>query len=299
MGSTMRSTITPLALTFTSVLCAAAQAQDINRTLDADPNGEVYVSNTAGEVEVTGWSRNEVEVTGELGSGVDELIFERDDDEILIKVQVPRHHSRRIASDLYIKVPSASSLDIHTVSADIEVAEVQGEQELESVSGDIVTEVFTGDVEVASVSGDIEVQGDGKDIRSRLVTVSGDIETEKLAGEIEAESVSGDLLVVAGDFERASAHSVNGEIVFHAMLRNDGRLDIETINGEVDVEFANDVSAKFEIETFNGSINNCFGPEPVRTSEYTPGWELRFSEGGATGRVSIQTLNGDLRLCKD
>ena len=295
----MRSMMRYLTLICLGLTWATANAQEINETLDADPRGEVHVSNTAGSVEVTGWSRNEVEVTGELGRGVEELIFERDDDEILIKVQVPRRHSRRIASDLEIRVPNASSLSVNTVSADIEISDVQGELELESVSGDIATEVYGGDIEAASVSGDLEIEGDGKDIHSRLVTVSGDIESEKLHGEIEAESVSGDILIVEGDFERASANSVNGEIVFHAVLRGDGRLDIETINGEVDVEFANDVSARFDIETFNGSINNCFGPEPVRTSRYTPGWELSFTEGGGSGRVSIQTLNGDLRLCKD
>ena len=58
------------------------------------------------------------------------------------------------------------------------------------------------------------------------------------------------------------------------------------------------MSARFDIETFNGSIDNCFGPEPVRTSRYTPGRELRFTEGDGNARVAIKTLNGGLRLCK-
>jgi DUF4097 and DUF4098 domain-containing protein YvlB len=79
---------------------------------------------------------------------------------------------------------------------------------------------------------------------------------------------------------------------------NGGRLDIETINGTVDVEFDGDVSARFDIETFNGSIRNCFGPDAVRTSQYAPGRELKFTEGDGDGRVTINTLNGSLNLCK-
>jgi len=273
-------------------------AADINESMDAAADGTVSITNVAGSVDVQGWSRNQVEITGELGSDIEELIFERDGDEIEIKVKTRRRNSHDIDADLIVKVPAGSSLEISTVSADIDVAELTGEQGLESVSGDIATQVHAADIEVSSVSGDLEVEGDDQSTRSRFSSVSGDIDTENLAGEIWAESVSGDLLAVNGVFERASLGTVNGDIVFRAQLLNDGRLDVETVNGSVDIEFAGDLSARFDIETFNGDIRNCFGPEAVRASEYGPGYELSFTEGDGSGRVTIETLNGDLRLCK-
>ena len=57
------------------------------------------------------------------------------------------------------------------------------------------------------------------------------------------------------------------------------------------------VGAEFDVSSFNGDIRNCFGPAPVRTSEYAPGRELRFREGAGTGRVRIKTLNGDISVC--
>lgn len=278
---------------------APAFADDVNEIMDADPDGTVTVSNVAGSVEVQGWSRSQVEVTGELGSRVEELIFERDGDEILIKVKVPRNSNGGISSDLSISVPVGSSLQVHTVSADITVSDVEGEQELESVSGDVETEAHGSDIELGSVSGDIEVQGDKQTIRSRLNTVSGDIETDSLAGEINAESVSGDVSAINGSFERAALNTVNGDIVYRAALLDGGRMDVETVNGSVDIEYDGDVSARFDIETFNGSIRNCFGPDSVRTSRYAPGRELKFTEGGGSGRVTVNTLNGSVRLCKN
>jgi DUF4097 and DUF4098 domain-containing protein YvlB len=275
----------------------SVMAEEINQSMDAAADGTVSISNIAGSVEVQGWSRNQVEVTGELGDDVEELIFERDGDEIEIKVKGKRRHSHDIDSDLTVRVPQNSSLEIHTVSADIDIADVSGEQSIESVSGDINTEVESSDIDVNSVSGDLEIAGDNKSIRARLSSVSGDIDTENLAGEIGAESVSGDLLVVNGVFERSSLGTVNGDIVFHSRLLDGGRLDVETVNGDVDIEFAGDISARFDIETFNGDIRNCFGPKAVRVSEYAPGYELKFTEGDGSGRVTIETLNGDLRLC--
>ena len=289
--------------TFTTALvgmlsATALCAEEIDQTIDADANGTVTISNISGSVDVSGWSRNQVQVTGELGDDVEELIFERSGDEIEIRVKTKRRRSSDIESDLEIRVPSASSLEINTVSADIDVADVTGEQSLESVSGDIDTEARDSDLDANSVSGDVEVQGDGIAIRSRLSTVSGDVETDNLAGEISAESVSGDLLIANGAFERATLGTVNGDIVVRAALLDEGRMDIETVNGSVDVEFDGDVSARFDIETFNGAIRNCFGPEAVRVSRYAPGYELKFTEGDGSGRVRIETLNGSLRLCK-
>ena len=275
-----------------------SMADEVDRIMDADADGTVVISNVAGSVGVQGWSRNQVAVTGELGNRVEELVFERDGDEILVKVKVPRNSNGGISSDLTIRVPAGSSIHVNTVSADIDVSGVEWEQQLESVSGDVATEAHEADIELGSVSGDIEVQGDDRPIRSRLNTVSGDIDAEGLSGEINAESVSGDVTTVNGRFQRAKLNTVNGDIVFHALLLDDGRLDVETVNGSVDVDFGGDVSARFDIETFNGSIRNCFGPESVKTSRYTPGRELRFNEGDGSGRVTIQTLNGSVRLCK-
>ena len=287
-------TLTFLGMLGTTTIVAAP----INESMDAAADGTVSISNISGSVDVQGWSRNQVEVTGELGGDVEELIFKRDGDEIEIKVKARRRGSHDIESDLVVKVPQGSALEVNTVSADIDVAEVAGEQSLESVSGDIATEAHASDIDVNTVSGDLEVEGDNQSMRSRLSSVSGEIDTENLAGEIGIDSVSGDLVVANGVFSRASLGAVNGEIVFHAQLLNDGRLDIETVNGGVDVEFAGDVSARFDIETFNGDIRNCFGPKAVRVSEYGPGYELVFTEGDGSGRVTIETLNGDLRLCK-
>ena len=276
----------------------ALAAEQVDEIMDAAPDGIVSISNVAGSVEVEGWTRNQVQVTGELGDDVDELVFERDGDEILVRVKVPKRGSRDISSDLTVRIPRGSSVRVNTVSADIEVSGVEGEQRLEAVSGDILTEVAGADIDVDSVSGDIEVRGSRQAMRTRVNTVSGDFDSTNLAGEISAESVSGDLTVDSGRFERASLHTVNGDIEFRAALHGATRMDVETINGEVDIVFDGDVSARFDIETFNGSIDNCFGPESVRTSRYAPGRELKFNQGSGDGRVTIKTLNGDVTFCK-
>lgn len=272
-------------------------AEQVERVLDASSDGTVVVSNIAGSIDVKGWSKNEVKVVADLGRDVEELIVERDGDEILIKVKVPNRNNRYISSVLKIQVPKDSMLEVSAVSADVDVEGVSGELSLQSVSGDMKIEVFGSDVEIETVSGDIRLQGHNQAMVTETSSVSGDIEASNLSGEIEVDSVSGDLELMGGSFSLVEANTVNGDVDFNAELVRGGELDVETINGDVTAIFTGTVSARFDIETFNGDIDNCFGPEPERTSRYTPGRELSFTHGDGDGRVQIETLNGGITLC--
>jgi DUF4097 and DUF4098 domain-containing protein YvlB len=280
-----------------SLLASTAFAVDVNRTIDADADGHVEVSNISGEITIEGWNQSKVEVTGTISRDVKELIVERDGDEVLIKVKLPRGSSSASDADLLIRVPEGSSINVGTVSADIDVTDVNGEQSLHTVSGNVTTEAGGEDVSAESVSGDVDVKGDNSDIEIEANTVSGDVKLVRVAGEVVGESVSGSVEVDGGSFDRADLNTVNGEITFKGGLRGDGRLSIETVNGSVDVEFVGDISARIDIETFNGGIKNCFGPKAERTSKYAPGWELGFTEGDGDGRVDISTMNGRVTIC--
>jgi len=286
------------AIMFALLLASPVLAEQVDKTLDAAPDGQVDVSNIAGSVTVRGWSRSQVEVTGTLGKNVEELIFERDADKITIKVKVPKKGGRGIDSDLHISVPQNCSIDVGAVSADIDVADVKGEQRLHTVSGDVKTESAGEDVMAESVSGDVEVSGDNKDGETDASTVSGDVTLFRVAGTVSAQSVSGDVIIDEGSFSRADLSTVNGELIFQSTLRKGGKLSAETVNGDVDVQFVGDVAAKIDVSTFNGRIRNCFGPEAERTSKYTPGWGLSFTEGDGDGRVDISTMNGEVNLCR-
>jgi DUF4097 and DUF4098 domain-containing protein YvlB len=288
--------LTAIVLAF--LLAAPAMAEDVDRTLDAASDGSVEVSNIAGSISVDGWDRNEVRVSGTLGRNVEELIFERDGDRITVKVKVPKRGGSGIASNLRVSVPQGNSIDVATVSADIDVTAVQGEQKLEAVSGDIDTEAFEADVRASTVSGDVSIKGSGKDTEISGNTVSGDVTFYRLAGEVSAESVSGDVGIDEGSFDRAQFNTVNGDIEFAATLRPGGRLSAETVNGGVDLQFEGGVSGRFDVDTFNGDIDNCFGPKPERTSKYAPGQELSFQEGDGDARINVSTMNGDISICR-
>jgi DUF4097 and DUF4098 domain-containing protein YvlB len=270
----------------------------ISERAAADPAGSVEVSNVAGTVRVSGWDRNEVEVTGELGDGAEKLEFAVADKVTRIKVILPRKASNVEDTNLVIRVPAASRLSVNTVSADIEVQGLLGAQRLQSVSADILTAAAGEDVECKSVSGDVAVNGSFKKGLLTITTVSGDATALRVAGEVNANTVSGDITLGLGDTNRSRVRSTSGDLTMAALLAADGRLDAESISGDVRLELVGAVNAEFDISSFNGEIRNCFGPKAVSTSEYAPGKELRFREGQGSAHVRIKTLNGDINVCR-
>jgi DUF4097 and DUF4098 domain-containing protein YvlB len=277
---------------------ASRAGTPINKHAAADASGTVEVSNVSGSVTVTGWDRNEVEVTGELGDGTERLDFVSGDKVTRIKVILPEHTYNVDDTELVVRVPAASRLSVNSVSADIGVSGVLGAQRLQAVSGDVHTVAGTEDVECKSVSGDVVVDGAGKKGLLTITTVSGDASALRVAGEVNANTVSGNLILGLGETARSRLRSTSGDITIAARIAADGKVDIDTISGDVRMNLLAPVDAEFDVASFSGEIKNCFGPKPASASEYGPGKELRFSEGQGTARIRIKTLNGDVSICR-
>jgi DUF4097 and DUF4098 domain-containing protein YvlB len=280
------------------LLAQAAGAEEVEKSAQADPRGEVVIGNVAGEVQVTGWDRNEVHVSADLSEGVERLDFKTSGARTTIEVVLPRGHSYQGSTDLVVQVPRNSSLVVNTVSADQTIKDVRGTQRLQAVSGTIQTELWNEDLELKNVSGEVNVRGhNGKGVL-RATSVSGGLRLEDIGSEMELNTVTGDMTVRVAELSKARIKTTNGDLELRAAkLTDDVRIDAEGINGDLRFRFPRSLDAEFDISTFNGEIDNCFGPKPHKTSEYGPGNALRFKEGNGDGRIRIKALNGAIEIC--
>ena len=293
-----QSVVRVIALLMAALPLVALAGTPIDKRTEADPAGTVEISNTAGTVVVTGWDRNEVEVTGELGKGTERLDFTKGDKVTRIKVVLPNRPFKVDSTDLIVKVPTGSTLSINTVMADIGVQAVSGTQRLQSVSGNMRTETGGEDLECRTVSGDVTIAGSGKKGLVSITTVSGDATATRLAGEVNGSTVSGDFTLGVGATTRSRLRSTSGNLTLQGSLAPDARVDIESISGDVRLDLVGNTGADFDVSSFSGEISPCFGPKPVRTDEYAPGKEWRHQEGDASARVRIKTLSGDIGVCR-
>jgi DUF4097 and DUF4098 domain-containing protein YvlB len=289
------------AATFAIATSPALSAETITRRATVAANASVDVSNVQGYVDVTAWDRNEVELTAVLESDKDTLEFEASETEVRIKVRRPDDHKRwhdgEDDANLTLRVPKGVRLTIGTVSADIGVKGVRGEQRLNTVSGDLQTQAFDEEVVVRAVSGDVTIMGQGGKAAVSSDSVSGTTVVTGVRGTFDGEAVSGDIDVSIAAADRLTAKTVSGELRVNAELSSAARVNLGSISGEVRMTLKPPVNAEFELDSFSGEIESCFGGKARSRSQYGPGKELRMTQGDGGARVYAKTLSGEISIC--
>ena len=101
-------------------LCCISQSlfagEKVEQTIKAEKDGYVEIDHLNGYAEVKAWDKAEVRVVGELGDRTKQFIFERDGNEIVIKVKVKNSNSwgnwsSDDGDDLQIFVPKGSKVN--------------------------------------------------------------------------------------------------------------------------------------------------------------------------------------------
>lgn len=276
---------------------AAADSDSIDRKVAAEANGEVVISNVSGTVDVRGWDRNEVQVTGTLGRSVERVDVSSSGGRTVVKVILPHRGARDGSAEIEIQVPKNSSVEVSAVSADISSRGVLGTQRLTTVSGEVTADISGNDSSVRSVSGDVSVRGVGKPSSLRASSVSGSIDVTNIGGKIEVVTVSGDARVHASETNEIRGRTTSGSLELQGKLTKDGRVDVEGVSGDLTLRLSAPNGLAAEIESFSGDIEGCLAKGVERMSKYGPGTRLsiRTVENGA--RVRAKTLSGDIEFC--
>ncbi|HZE44419.1 MAG TPA: DUF4097 family beta strand repeat-containing protein [Steroidobacteraceae bacterium] len=276
-------------------LAHAATSVDEHRA--ANPQGAVEIDNVAGFIDVQGWDKSEVAVTGTIGKDVERVEVTGEGNRTSIRVILPQGHHwgmRDGEAHLVIHVPTNSSVAASLVSSDLKVSAVHGGLELRTVSGNISGE-GGGDVHANAVSGDIQLTANSAKV-IEVKAISGNIVLTGGNADVEASTVSGDAHLTLGTVSRARFKTVSGDLSATLAAAADAQIEGESVSGDVKLDFASAPAADFDIRTISGEIDNCFGPKPIE-SRHGPGARLTFKTGDSSARVRISSHSGDVRLC--
>jgi len=285
---------------------AAAAASAVDEHRPADPHGEIEITLLDGKIELIGWDKPEIAVSGSLGSDAGKLDLVVAGKRTTLRL-TPQDSTTRSKSfiwgfgdagtvNLTIKVPRATSVSANLVSADLVIHDLDGEQDLRTVSGDVTTTTQRA-AHVHTVSGDIELTAGADSALLELGSVSGTVRVTGGRGDVSVETISGDGAFTLGTVNRARFKTVSGDDHVTMGLSADGNLEAESVSGDISVDFLGAVpAAQFHLESFSGDLQSCFGPKESH-EEYGPGSRLEYSEGPGTGRVHIVSKSGDINMC--
>ena len=276
-------------------------ATPIDQTRPLDPRGRIEIDNLKGRIQVRGWNRSEVKLGGTLGEGVERLVVEGSGDHLVVKVQYPKQigvwrSDRSGPTDLQLQVPLQASLDIESVSANIDVDGVAPQSlSVDTVSGDVVIAAAPGSADINSVSGDQRLTLNSRDVK--VESVSGDIALRgRLGGEVHGETVSGQLSIDSNGMplRDLQATTVSGDTTLNIALEDGARVKAETVSGDIRMQAPKSLSARLSAESFSGDLS---APDAkVRKEEYGPGSSLEQRYGSGAAEIRLETFSGDATL---
>ncbi len=291
----------PGAAALLSLAFAAHADTPIHLGHDAAPDATVIIRNVKGDVRVTGWNENRVQVDGNLGSGAKPLQITGDPRALEIKVESAGSSGwlnlggsdNMGPTSLDIHVPHAAALEVHTVSAPVDIDGMDGRSvQAGSVSGRVHLGVRAGNVKVDTVSGDVDLAGSAR--RFEAQTVSGDVQAATLSGNANAQTVSGAVLLRGGPMGKVNLGTVSGRIQLDAAVAPDAAWKIDTMSGDVRLGLPGDASARIKADTFSGDLHSDFGK--AIGSEHGPGEHLDARVGQGNGAITVNSFSGDVHI---
>jgi hypothetical protein len=273
-----------------------ASTRTIDQHQAAEPQGSVEIINVAGSIQVSGWDKPEVSVTGEIGERVERVELTGSGNRTTLRVILPsgNHWGGDGSARLTVHVPKASALEVSLVASDLDVAGVSGAQQLRTVSGG-VRSVGGAAARINTVSGAVNLSV-ANQAGAEVESISGDLTVEGAGGDVSVQTVSGNGRLALGSVAKLRLRTVAGKFSISASLAAGARLEGESVSGDLTLALKNAPGAEFDLQTLSGDITNCDGPGPQHPT-YGPGSRLRFTSGDGKAEVHLSSKSGNLDLC--
>lgn len=239
--------------------------ENFEKTAALKAGGTFALENVNGEVRISTWKENKVEIKAVKTAKRDEADLK----EVEIKVEESEGYVSVRA--IWPKFPEHVNV---RVDFDVRVPEGVRLRKVETVNGGLF---LTGPYETASVetvNGKIEIRDVGGDLK--VETVNGGIEVSGVDGSLEAETTNGSI-------------SIEG-------LAFKGGLKAETTNGSIELGLrdAGKIDADLKAETTNGHITIDFPVTIKGLKQSKHELETRLGNGGP--QIKLETTNGSIHI---
>lgn len=274
--------------------------EDFHYNYPLKAGGRLAVETLNGSITVTGWDREEVDITGTRYASSKEALEALKIDIVptaeAVRIRTLRPSGRRgsMGASYTIRTPQRTMIERAASSnGSIEIEAIQGNARLETSNGRIRAARLEGDIEATTSNGEIELIGcSGAAI---LKTSNGRIQVDGLRGPLQATTSNARIearLLEASGSSPVKLRTSNGRIELTLEKPPATDVVLTTSNGSIMLRAPASLAAKVKASTSNGEISSGFdvqGGERAKT-------RLTGTIGGGGPLLELETSNGDIRL---
>jgi len=291
-----------------------------DRTLSVSGPIRLELTNTSGDVSITGSADGKVHVHADArSSGMGFESPEKRLNELLASPPIEQRGStihigeemrklRNVSISYKIEVPHDTEIASTLLSGTQTIQDVRGPVKAESASGSIRVNHIERQTQISTLSGSIRADNIGDDIRansaSGTVTVSnikGDVSISALSGStqvikpggrVDASTASGSV-DVQGATSDVKAQAASGRVDVQGNPGASSYWDLKTVSGSVLLGVPSSANFQLAAEAISGEIKTDI---PVMVEEQGK-HSLRARVGsGNGGRIEVHTVSGEIRL---
>jgi hypothetical protein len=292
------------------------QSERFTKTVRIGANGQIDVSNIAGDITVSKGNGNDavievvktargrtVEDAREMLKLVQIDVTERAG-RAEIRTRYPesdemRARGRRsfnVSVAYTIAAPPGARMAAKSISGNINVRDIRGELSLDSTSGNIKITNAARVVNAKSISGNVEITNTELDGMLDASSISGSVILRQVrARGLDLGSVSGSLVIEDVDCDR-------GDVQYSGRLASGGRYELRSHSGEIRIAITGDTGFEIDANSFSGSIRSDL---PItlqgasRDREHGPRRRaLHGVYGNGSAMLDLTTFSGSIVIVK-
>ena len=302
----------------------AAQTERLTHTFKIGGNGELLVTNLAGDITVTRGGRNEVQVEAikTARARTEALAREALPD---VRVDFTERAGRAEVKSVYparqvsrgsqrsgvdvsvaynITAPEGTRISVKSMSGSISVTGIKGELSASSMSGNVAIFDALRVASATSMSGNVEVGALRAETAVELSSTSGNvIVRQSRMPRLELTSISGNVVVEDVQVERVRAQSVSGNLQFTSPLARGGRYNLSSLSGDVRVAITGGSGFELDANTTTGSVHSELelkerAAGPSASSRGGRMRRLRGIHGDGSALLDITSFSGSVAITK-
>ena len=286
------------------VFAAVAQErQDFHYAKPLNQGGRFSIENTNGSVEISGWDKDEVDISGtkyaRTKAHLDEMKIDVQASNGMVSIRtippIDRSHSNAGAKYI-IRVPRRVAVELAASSnGSIQLTSVEGAAKIRTSNGRVTAKSVKGLLDITTTNGDVDIVDVTGGVR--VSTSNGTVDADNLHGEFNAKTTNGGINARLFDIPANSpvkAATSNGPVDLTVdQVRGDIRAS--TNNGHINLRLPSNTNAKVDAHTSNSNVTSDLAVTGGSTASKK---HLEGTLGSGGPHIDLSTSNGAIRLMK-
>ncbi|HYP05269.1 MAG TPA: DUF4097 family beta strand repeat-containing protein [Bryobacteraceae bacterium] len=255
--------------------------EDFSHSYTLKPGGRLSVENSNGSIEITGWDRDTIDISGTKYASNDELLrslridIQHDADSVSIRTIRPSGFRGNLGAKYVLRVPRRLNLErIISSNGHVEIRDVEGPARVRTSNGAVRSVNTMGTLEIETSNGAIDVSG----------------HKGAITGGTSNGRISVDLTNPEKD-RPIRLSSSNGGVNLKLGQLNGNSVRISTSNASIHLALPENANAQLRASTSNGRFRSELPLQGEITKTRAEG---RLGSGGPY--LELTTSNGSVEL---